>query len=239
MESEGGLLSQDGLDVPSQEQAMAAAIQDQIDRKTHGKVLIGGTAVITAAGLSPVALAAARGCLSKPASCDAILTGVVDAVASEATGGASLVVGAGAAAKTAELIVENVARKGASVAAKPAAELKSDLGAVWNLKPTQRGVEIESYLAKTEYSSQGGWYNIGASKNGYFPLADFQNGSTLVSLKSVDTSGSSWLSRMQDHIVDLGSNGATVNGAPAQMVLICEFSLGGAYGCAVAYQFWR
>ncbi|WP_146260327.1 hypothetical protein [Stenotrophomonas maltophilia] len=103
-----------GLDVPSQEQAMAAAIQDQIDRKTHGKVLIGGTAVITAAGLSPVALAAARGCLSKPASCDAILTGVVDAVASEATGGASLVVGAGAAAKTAELIVENVAREGAS-----------------------------------------------------------------------------------------------------------------------------
>lgn len=107
---------------------MAAAIQDQIDRKTHGIVLIGGTAVITAAGLSPVALAAARGCLSKPASCDAILTGVVDAVASEATGGASLVVGAGAAAKTAELIVENVARKGASVAAKPAAALKSDLG---------------------------------------------------------------------------------------------------------------
>ncbi|WP_447610686.1 hemagglutinin repeat-containing protein [Stenotrophomonas maltophilia] len=216
-----------GLDVPSQEQAMAAAIQDQIDRKTHGKVLIGGTAVITAAGLSPVALAAARGCLSKPASCDAILTGVVDAVASEATGGASLVVGAGAAAKTAELIVENVARKGASVAAKPAAELKSDLGAVWNLKPTQRGVEIESYLAKTEYSSQGGWYNIGASKNGYFPLVDFQNGSTLVSLKSVDTSGSSWLSRMQDHIVDLGSNGATVNGAPTQMVLDLRVQPGG------------
>ncbi len=128
---------------------------------------------LSAAGLSPVALAAARGRLSKPASCDAILTGVVDAVASEATGGASLVVGAGAAAKTAELIVENVARKGASVAAKSAAELKSDLGAVWNLKPTQRGVEIESYLAKTEYSSQGGWYNIGASKNGYFPSCRF------------------------------------------------------------------
>lgn len=62
-----------GLDVPSQERAMAAAIQDELDRKTHGKVLIGGTATITAVGLSPVALAAARGCLSKPASCDAIL----------------------------------------------------------------------------------------------------------------------------------------------------------------------
>lgn len=103
---------------------MAAAIQDQIDRKTHGKVLIGGTAVITAAGLSPVALAAARSCLSKPASCDAILTGVVDAVASEATGGASLVVGAGTAAKTAELIVENVARKTTGKGAKELGKLE-------------------------------------------------------------------------------------------------------------------
>ncbi|MCD7045050.1 hypothetical protein LRQ11_12060, partial [Pseudomonas sp. MAFF 311095] len=90
-----------------------------------------------------------------------------------------------------------------------------------NLSPfssTQRGVDIESHLAKTEYSPQSGWYNVGAERNGYFPLVDFQNGNTLVSLKSVDTAGSTWLGRMQDHIIDLGANGAKVNGVPANMV---------------------
>ncbi len=56
-------------------------------------------------------------------------------------------------------------------------------------------------------------------KERYFPLVDFQNGNTLVSLKSVDTAGSTWLSRMQDHNIDLGTNGAKVDGALANMVL--------------------
>jgi filamentous hemagglutinin len=100
-----------------------------------------------------------------------------------------------------------------------AKDLTTNLSEVWTLKPSQRGVDIESYLAKTEYSPQSGWYKVGAERNGYFPLVDFQNGNTLVSLKSVDTAGSTWLGRMQDHIIDLGTNGAKVNGVPANMVL--------------------
>lgn len=95
---------------------------------------------------------------------------------------------------------------------------------VLNLKPTARGTAIESNLAQTEYKD---WFNVGQLNNGKFPLVDFQNGNTLVSLKSVDTTGSTWLSRMQDHIYDLGKNGATVNGNPATMVLDLRVQPGG------------
>lgn len=64
-------------------------------------------------------------------------------------------------------------------------------------------------------------------------MVDFQNGNTLVSLKSVDTTGSTWLGRMKEHIVDLGSSRATVNGEPAKMVLDVRVQPGGA---AVAQQ---
>lgn len=85
--------------------------------------------------------------------------------------------------------------------------------------PTARRVAIESQLEKTEYSAANGWYQVGAEKNGYFPLVNFQNGNTLVSLKTVDTTGSTWLPRMKDVIDQLGTSGATVNGTAAQMVL--------------------
>ncbi|MDR6353696.1 adhesin HecA-like repeat protein [Pseudomonas psychrotolerans] len=112
-----------------------------------------------------------------------------------------------------------------------AKEIPAGLSDVWKLSPTQRGVEIESYLAKADYSSQNGWYNVGAERNGYFPLVDFQNGNTLVSLKSVDTSGSTWLARMQNHIIDLGTNGAKVNDMPANMVLDLRVQPGGSARC--------
>ncbi|MEX6584891.1 DUF6862 domain-containing protein, partial [Ralstonia solanacearum] len=101
-------------------------------------------------------------------------------------------------------------------------------GSVWNLPPTDRGVAIESRLATTEYSATNGWYNVGAANNGYFPLVDFQNGTTLVSLKSVDTTGTSWQSRMETVINQLGAGRATVNGAPANMVLDLRVQPGGA-----------
>ncbi|MBT1535686.1 DUF637 domain-containing protein [Ralstonia solanacearum] len=101
-------------------------------------------------------------------------------------------------------------------------------GSVWNLPPTDRGVAIESRLATTEYSAANGWYNVGAANNGYFPLVDFQNGTTLVSLKSVDTTGTSWQSRMETVINQLGAGRATVNGAPANMVLDLRVQPGGA-----------
>ena len=120
-----------------------------------------------------------------------------------------------------------------------AKDLTPDLSEVWTLKPTQRGVEIESYLARTEYSPQSGWYNVGAERNGYFPLVDFQNGNTLVSLKSVDTAGSTWLGRMQDHIIDLGTNGAKVDGMPANMVLDLRVQPGGSTAAQSLIEFGR
>lgn len=68
-----------------------------------------------------------------------------------------------------------------------------NLSEVWNGVPTNRGSWIESYLAKNEYSDANGWFHVGAENNGYFPLVDFQNGNNLVSLKSVDTTGSTGL----------------------------------------------
>ncbi|MGF6604825.1 hypothetical protein P3T23_009581 [Paraburkholderia sp. GAS448] len=99
---------------------------------------------------------------------------------------------------------------------------------VWGLNPIARGVTIESQLAQTEYSAANGWYQVGAENNGYFPLVDFQNGNTLVSLKTVDTTGSTWLPRMEGVIDQLGSSNATVNGSPANMVLDMRVQPGGA-----------
>lgn len=61
-----------------------------------------------------------------------------------------------------------------------------------------------------------------------FPPVDFQNGNTLVSLKTVDTTGSTWLPRMEGVIDQLGSSGATVSGAPANMVLDVRVQPGGS-----------
>lgn len=125
----------------------------------------------------------------------------------------------------------------------PAADSPSgptkNLADVWNLKPTERGTTIESYLAKNDYSPESGWYNVGAERNGYFPLVDFQNGNTLVSLKSVDTTGKTWLNRMQDHIIDLGTNGAKVNGVPASMALDLRVQPGGAAAAKSLIEFGR
>jgi filamentous hemagglutinin len=96
---------------------------------------------------------------------------------------------------------------------------------VWSLPPIQRGRDIEAILAKTEYAD---WFHIGAEGHGTFPLVDFQKGNTLVSLKTVNTAGKTWMSRMQQVIEDLGTRGATVDGKPAQMVLDLRVQPGGA-----------
>ena len=102
--------------------------------------------------------------------------------------------------------------------------LQGDLAAVWKLRDTARGNAIESHLASTDYKD---WFWVGKENNGYFPLVDFQNGNTLVSLKSVNTNGSTWMTRMQDHIYDLGTNGATVDGRAASMALDLRVQPGG------------
>lgn len=128
-------------------------------------------------------------------------------------------------AKCGRFVVPNA---GADAAASGA----SNLSSVWNLSPIGRGNTIESSLANTEYSLANGWYQVGARNNGYFPLVDFQQGNTLVSLKTVDTGGSTWMGRMESHIDDLANNGATVNDQPANMVLDLRVQPGGAHAAA-------
>jgi filamentous hemagglutinin len=57
-------------------------------------------------------------------------------------------------------------------------------------------------------------------------LIDFQKGQELVSLKTVDTTGSSWMSDMRTEIRQLSGAG-TVNGQPANMTLDIRVQPGG------------
>ncbi len=72
------------------------------------------------------------------------------------------------------------------------AALDATADSVWSLMPIQRGIAIEQKLATTEYAD---WYWIGQKNNGYFPLIDFQQGDSFVSLRTVDTNGVSWFRR--------------------------------------------
>jgi hypothetical protein len=94
----------------------------------------------------------------------------------------------------------------------------------WSLSDTDRGNFVEHFLAYSEYKD---WFWIGKLDKGKFPLVDFQKGNVLVSLKTVNTKGSTWLQRMEDHIIDLGTRGATVDGRPARMVLDLRVQPGG------------
>jgi hypothetical protein len=58
-------------------------------------------------------------------------------------------------------------------------------------------------------------------------LVDFQKGRNLVSLKTVDTRGRSWMGQMEDHIRQL-SLGHTVDGKAANMILDMRVQPGGA-----------
>ena len=108
---------------------------------------------------------------------------------------------------------------------------------IWKLIPTDRGIAIEAALAKTEYKD---WFNVGKKlNNGYFPLVDFQKGNTLVSLKSANTAGSTWMRRMTSHIDALANRGGTVNGRKANMVLDLRVQPGGANDAASLVQYGR
>ena len=87
---------------------------------------------------------------------------------------------------------------------------------VWKRAPLKRGIEIENYLAKTDYKD---WYHVGKERNGFFPLVDFQRGNTLVSLKTTDPSSPSAIKRMKDHIDDLAESNAKIDGRLADLEL--------------------
>jgi len=95
----------------------------------------------------------------------------------------------------------------------------------WTMSPTARGNFIEAFLDKTQYRD---WWNCGAIHGGSFPLVDFQRGRIVVSLKTVDTSGTSWMGRMRSHIRDLGTRGITCDGRAARTVLDLRVQRGGA-----------
>ena len=95
---------------------------------------------------------------------------------------------------------------------------------VWSINPLKRGVEIEDVLAATDYKD---WFRVGSLHNGYFPLIDFQEGLDVVSLKTVNTLGKSWMADMKDHILDL-RRGITVDGVPANKILDIRVQPGGS-----------
>ncbi len=74
---------------------------------------------------------------------------------------------------------------------------------IWNqgrFTPIQRGNAIEDHLAGTDYN---GWTRVGSQNNGFSPAWDFNQGSTWVSLKTVNTGGSGWQTAMRSHIREL------------------------------------
>ncbi|MBY4629957.1 hemagglutinin repeat-containing protein [Rhizobium croatiense] len=110
---------------------------------------------------------------------------------------------------------------------------------VWSLNPIVRGNSVESLLAQTEYSSANGWFHIGAEKNGFFPLIDFQSGNTVISLKTVNTTGSSWMGRMERTIDELSGSGITINGNPAKKILDIRVQPGGAAAAQALVDYGR
>jgi RHS repeat-associated protein len=95
---------------------------------------------------------------------------------------------------------------------------------VWKRRPTDRGNFIEADLAATEYRN---WYHIGAERNGYFPIIDFQKGNTVVSLKSADTATANWLGGLKTEMDTFAGRGIFVDGKPATKVLDLRVPPGG------------
>jgi hypothetical protein len=128
-----------------------------------------------------------------------------------------------AAAKQIPNVAEDIVVPAVRVEAN-AAKTATSGGSIWSMEAKQRGVLVENSAAANEYKD---WFRVGQLDNGKFPLIDFQKGDDLVSLKSVDTSGVSWMRDMQKHIDDLSTRGATINDRPARMILDLRVPPGG------------
>ena len=98
---------------------------------------------------------------------------------------------------------------------------------VWDqgrFTPIQRGNAIEDHLAGTDYN---GWTRVGSQDNGFSPAWDFNQGSTWVSLKTLDTGGSGWQTSMRSHIRELETWSSPTNPNAAK-VLDIRVQPGGA-----------
>jgi RHS repeat-associated protein len=88
---------------------------------------------------------------------------------------------------------------------------------IWERNPLIRGREIENALARTDYRD---WFHLDDIASGRnFDLVDFQKGRTLVSLKTTNAFTERSLADLTEHIDDLATRGATVDGLPADLVL--------------------
>ena len=99
------------------------------------------------------------------------------------------------------------------------------LAEVWKLEAAERGKFIEAYLTTTEYKD---CFNIGALDHGTFPLVDWVREKTLISGKSANTATKSWFKEIRDHLDELASRRATIDGQqPYAMVLDLRVQPGG------------
>jgi hypothetical protein len=141
-----------------------------------------------------------------------------------ATGGAATPAVPAEEAGLAALAGEAGSAAAGAIESSGAKALEAAAESVWRLNPIQRGIAIEQRLAATEYAD---WYWVGQERNGFFPLIDFQQGDTLLSLRSVETTGVSWFGRIASHIEELGGSEATVNDTLAKMELDLRVQSGG------------
>jgi len=104
---------------------------------------------------------------------------------------------------------------------------------VWAREAKLRGREIESYLTRTDYKDWQRTDNLinPATNNPYksnnFRLVDFQLGNNVVSLKTVNTNGKSWIRDMKAHIIELQKTNITVDGISANKILDIRVQPGG------------
>ncbi|MGO4569694.1 hypothetical protein AB4Z52_32815 [Rhizobium sp. 2YAF20] len=210
---------------------------------TDQKVTAGAALAILAIAGATIAPEVYTACLTNPIACNELLIAAGEMSAGDALGGAtlavrvSMVAGALVVSKGDQIVgvVDKTSGKILQITDDElrtlvAEEIKSAApqSSVWSLNTLVRGSTIETRLAETEYSSASGWFHIGAENNGYFPLIDFQSGNTVVSLKSVDTTGSTWLVRMQNTIDELRDSRITIDGTTANKILDIRVQPGGA-----------
>ncbi len=72
-----------------------------------------------------------------------------------------------------DMLIDNISKK------------PDDMTNIWKRRATVRGKLIERYVAATEYKT---YFYIGDTYNGYYPVIDFQKGTTIVSFKTMNPS---------------------------------------------------
>ncbi|OIP33525.1 MAG: hypothetical protein AUK47_18885 [Deltaproteobacteria bacterium CG2_30_63_29] len=86
----------------------------------------------------------------------------------------------------------------------------------WQKPGVDRGNDIETDLAMTEYKD---WGRVSAQSMGYFPFVDFIQDGVAVSLKTVDPKDAKAVERLKAHIDELASRQPMQDGKPLKLVV--------------------